>query len=222
MYPWIPDEKLEFVPNGIELERFARTDIKRIRHKVAWISSPDRGLDVLCNLWPNVLKGQGLEDAQLHVFYGFNNLEKIGERNDSYKNYAQAMREFINKVGAIDRGRLNQTELAEELMSSSLVAYPSSFLETFCIGAAESMAAGCVFLASNCGAIPETTGGAALLVDGYARNENYMYRFLGNMLALLKVDDLWKKYHDLGLKRAKALTWDKSYRKWRKLWKETR
>lgn len=62
-------------------------------------------------------------------------------------------------------GTLPQPDLAEALRAASILAYPCTFPETGCIAALEAMAAGCAVVASDLGALAETTAGHALLVD---------------------------------------------------------
>jgi glycosyltransferase involved in cell wall biosynthesis len=61
-------------------------------------------------------------------------------------------------------GAIGQAALAQELKSAALLAYPSIFTETFCIAAAEAMAAGIKVVATDLGALRETTLGFADLV----------------------------------------------------------
>jgi len=223
VYDFLPAEKVNFVPNGIDLERFADPGVERKRTKVVWLSSPDRGLDVLLSLWPNVI--QYYPDAELHIFYGFKNIEKLARANHKYQQWVDTMMRHMDKPGVTYHGRVGQDVLARELWESSIWAYPSAFLETSCISAMEAMAAGVTVLASNIGALSYTVGsiwnpdnpGAGYLLPGHSRSEWYMNKFLGVLLALLADDNIWRAGHEASLKRAPMFSWDKSYEKWKQL-----
>jgi glycosyltransferase involved in cell wall biosynthesis len=220
-YPFI--RSLDFVPNGIDLERFNPDESKRKRRKVVYLSSPDRGLDVLLNMWPRIVNGlpeqgfNGIPDAELHVFYGFNNMEKIAKTNPYYQEFIDNMSILLDQPGVVNHGRLGQADLAKEICDASIWAYPTSFLETSCISAMESMAAGLAVIASKVGALPCTLGDAAILIPGHSQNEYYMNKFFWCLVALLLNDDVWQKYHSLSLTRAPQFSWDNAYLKWKEL-----
>lgn len=102
---------------------------------------------------------------------------------------------FINFAEPADLSRLYAC--AEALIFPSL-------LESFGLPVLEAMACGCPVIASNTGALPEVTGGAALLVpplDGQALK-----------VAMQKVADdadLRAALAKAGLERAKAFSWEK-------------
>jgi glycosyltransferase involved in cell wall biosynthesis len=224
VYPFIEAGRLGYVPNGVDLKRFENPGTERPRHKVVYISSPDRGLDILLSLWPKVM--EAMPDAELHVFYGFNNLEKMARTSPESRWYVEAMRRHMDKPGVKNRGRVGQDKLAQELMSASVLAYPTHFLETFMIGGVEAMAAGTVVVASAVGAIPYVVGdidgehgrpGAGLLVPGHAGSDWYMNEFLGTLFCALLDEETWHRCHNAGLERAKLFTWDKAYEKWKEI-----
>lgn len=216
VYDFLPGHPgLDFVPNGINLDRFAPNGKERQRHRVVWLSSPDRGLDVLCSLWPSVLRS--VPDAELYVYYGFNNMERLAKNIPQYGQFLRDIRAVMDKPGIVERGRLGQAALAQELQEASVLAYPSSFLETFGIISVEAQAAGVAVLATAIGALPEVVGDAGILVGGHHRSDAYMHTFLGCLLALLLDDDTWRVYHERGVARAPQWTWDKSYEKWKQL-----
>lgn len=147
--------------NGIDLSRFHQ-DVPRNPHKVIFSSSPDRGLDQMLELWPRVIAI--VPDAELHVFYGMNHFSK--EYQDEMAAKASAL------PGVVLRGRVNQVELAREMLSAGVWVHPSwqgdkPFYETSCIGAMEAQAAGLRIVAPRWGALEETAGNRSWSADGY-------------------------------------------------------
>jgi glycosyltransferase involved in cell wall biosynthesis len=53
---------------------------------------------------------------------------------------------------------LPNAELRQRLQQCHIMSYPSAFAETSCLAAIEAMMAGCKFVGSTYGALPETTG----------------------------------------------------------------
>lgn len=148
-YPFLAGKCVK-VGNGIDPHRF-EGDIERHPHKFVYLSSPDRGLVKALALWPKIK--ERLPDAELHVFYDFINFRLM--RGDPA--FEMAVKEAARQPGVIWRGRVGQKQLAQELMSASVMLYPSDpFNETFCIAALEAQAAGCVPVTRDNGALPET------------------------------------------------------------------
>ena len=71
-------------------------------------------------------------------------------------------------------GSLPQKELAQELKKNTFLIYPTNTEETFCLSIAEAMAAGCLVIANDKGAIKEITGDYAKIVNikDYENEEN--------------------------------------------------
>jgi glycosyltransferase involved in cell wall biosynthesis len=62
-------------------------------------------------------------------------------------------------------GSVSQTQLAQELVRMAALAYPSTFAETSCIAVTEAMAAGAAVYTTRLGALPETAGVHATMID---------------------------------------------------------
>jgi glycosyltransferase involved in cell wall biosynthesis len=123
------------------------------RNRAVYASIPDRGLDWLIEAWR-----QAQVDTKLDIYSGM----AIYQRSDAPLSplYAQ-----IEKTPRARRhAPLGQRDLAMALRSAAFLTYPANEHETFCIVAQEAMAAGLKVVATEMGALPETTRGHADLM----------------------------------------------------------
>ncbi len=217
----------QYVPNGIDLARFLPGVRKEAFH-VIYASSPDRGLDRLLSLWPSVLARE--PGAVLHIAYGWDNIDKLIQRNlRAYVNgqgargdlldFKQHCLNQIKNLGSavVDHGRINQTELAELYGKCAVWAYPTDFLEVSCISAMEAMAGGAVPVTSRVGALSETIGNAGILVNGMPNSRVYPDFYTNVLLGVLADVNLRKPLEIIARRRAAELTWDAAYRKWQEV-----
>lgn len=173
-YPWLPPGQVLACRNGIDHSFFEAEGIEREK-RVIYSSSPDRGLDILLEIWPRVR--EAVPDAELISTYS-RWYDIVAEGNP----VIQAQREHL--ISLLDQpgvkrlhGGLGQKALAHLMMSSLVWVHPSWYSvndmqmwETSCISAMEAQAAGCVVVASNWGALTETVQ-VGTLVDGDPRVE---------------------------------------------------
>ena len=78
--------------------------------------------------------------------------------------YAPLFAEAAQNPAIASHGSVTQRELAQHLRSCAFLFYPCIYPETFCITAAEAMAAGMKIVSTHLGALEETTMGFADLV----------------------------------------------------------
>ena len=124
-YP-ILTNKINIINNGIDIDSFKKiNNPKKIKNKFIYTSRPDRGLDELLNLWPQIL-------------------EKIPDATLSISNYGTFPSELINLKNIIEQhdsitylGELQVDKLYEETTSSEYWLYPTHWSETSCITALE-------------------------------------------------------------------------------------
>ena len=121
--------KITLINNGLDLDSFKKIDnvILKIKNKFIYSSRPERGLDNLLNLWPQIL--EKIPDATLSIA--------------TYGSFPSNPQEFLLK-SKIDNhnsinylGKLNPIQLYEEMKSSEYWLYPTHWPETSCITALE-------------------------------------------------------------------------------------
>ena len=129
------------------------------QNRAIYASVPDRGLDVLAAAFP-----QAKIDTALDVYSGMN----LYQRHQDDVMLAP----LYDAVEKLPRTRrhlaVGQRELAAAMKGAAFLAYPCILAETYCIVALEAMAAGLKVVATNAGALPESTLGHAdlLPLDG--------------------------------------------------------
>jgi len=196
MYPFIPAEKYTIIGNGIDPTRFSRTNVRRDPNRFVYVSSPDRGLERALVMWPFIRKEY--PEATLHVFYGWENFDKLG-RDQGFKRWVL---DKAKADGIEWHGRIGQRELARELMKSGGLFYPGphGFEETFCISALEAQAAGCVPVTRDNGALPEVNFAGITLSTRYATVNDY--------IAAMKQAAAWTDEQRAGMAHlAQMVTW---------------
>lgn len=213
-YYELPADRVDFVPNGIDLARF-NPDAKKVPFRCVYASSPDRGLLRLLKLWPAI---QAFEkSAELHIAYGWDNIDKAIQRGDGYlAELKDTILRLLEKTpGVAWRGRLPQNELAALYDSAYCWLYPTDFLEVSCISAMEAMAGGCVPVCSAVGALRETVGNAGYVVPGNPYSRVWGEFYLHVARACLSELNTRKMAEVACRERAKLYSWDASYQKWK-------
>lgn len=173
--------------NGIDLERFNSKNIHRNQMKCINSSSPDRSWPILLEIWPEILKQ--VPEAELHLFYGFDNWKKMAVNDRLQLDLIERLEKQIKETPRVYyHGRVNQTELAEHYMNSSVWVHPTWFTETSCITAMEAQAAGLHIVTSNLAALKETVKnvGAGELIDGEWTSPEYKQKFINATVRSLR------------------------------------
>ena len=121
-YPELTN-KISLINNGLDLDSFLNTNKKKQFNKFIYSSRPERGLDILLGLWPQIL--DALPDAELVI-----------------SNYGiepePALMNIIKKYDSIRYlGKLNTQQLYAEMNTSEYWLYPTHWPETSCITALE-------------------------------------------------------------------------------------
>lgn len=122
--------KIFVTANGIASSHFIG-DEPRDYKRCIYASSPDRGLDTLLQLWPDIYKK--VPDAELHVFYGFTaNFDALHKNNQHMMEFKDWCLKALKQPGVIYHGRVSHAQLAKEFMQAALWTYPTQFTEISC------------------------------------------------------------------------------------------
>jgi glycosyltransferase involved in cell wall biosynthesis len=172
-YPFI-SPKIFWTRNGIETSFYVGDNMETVGRKpwLVYSSSPDRGLDVLLEMWPVIrdkAERAGVSEPQLHFTYSpiYKQFRESGQFPHlvAFHERIEELREQAGE-GLVDHDSMNQRDLATLFREASIWAYPSwttpggeAFPEISCIGAMEAQAAGCVPVCSDFGALKETVFG---------------------------------------------------------------
>lgn len=210
----LPISKTYLTRDGIDLSRFAG-QVNRVRGRMVYSSSPDRGLDVLLDCIP--LIRQNVPEAHLKVFYGFDNWKlAIQSRNNPHEiAWMKRIEAQLHQPGVEYVGRIGQKELAHEFMQAELWAYPTAFTETFCITACEAMAAGVPVVTSNLAALSTTVGiDGGVLIDGHNASEAYRNNFVAVCSHVLSNYQTWLELSTRSKAKAAGYSWEELINEW--------
>lgn len=212
-YPFIDPDKVVIVPNGVEVSLF-KEKVERHSNRVIYSSSPDRGLDtILEHIWPRVQ--QLVPDAELHIYYGWNNFDKFVPIYPQLGDYKSKVMELISRsTNVIQHGRISQKQLAKEMLSSSIWLYPTAFTETYCITAIEAQLAGLLPITNNLAALNETVRSGVILSTDVPP-ESYVEAVVHYLL-----DPPTDEHRAEIQSRAPAYTWDIVATEWKIRWLE--
>jgi glycosyltransferase involved in cell wall biosynthesis len=161
--------------------------IKRDQYKCINSSSPDRSWPILLEIWPEIRKQ--VPQATLTLAYGFHNWEFSAQHDQLQKDLIRRLKiriQELEPLGVRYIGRVSQSQLAEEFLSSSCWVHPTWFTETSCITAMEAQAAGLYMITSSIAALNETAGSRAILIPGEWTSKEYQKLFIEATVRILQ------------------------------------
>lgn len=208
MYPFAR-KKIRQIRNGVALDLF--TDSPEREQRVLYTSSPDRGLDILLELWPQVRKQ--VPKAKLCAMYApvYN---EVAKSRPEVRAHWEKIEKLADQPGVELLPPQSQPALARLMLSSMVWAHPSYatpyegvFHETSCIGAMEAQAAGLHVVASDWGALRETVKVGALINNG-PLTKKWKDGFVKEIVRGLIDPECQVHAQTEGPKAAESLGWD--------------
>jgi len=217
----VPEGKIHVTRDGVDLGRF-EGKVRKIPGRMIYSSSPDRGLELLLDLLPQIQKE--VPEAEVHIYYGFENWEKAARSRNDQGQIAliEKLKKKFQQPGVIYRGRVGQKTLAKEFMKAQLWAYPTWFTETFCITGVEAMTSGTPIVTTDVGALVTTVGDAGILLPvpknqwdcGLTGDLAFQKRFVEECVKMLTDEAHWQDYSKKGLEKAKQFGWEGIVEDW--------
>lgn len=127
------EDKIHIINNGIDTSMFEVTNtIPKVKNRFIYSSCPERGLERLLELWPQI--SENLENAELYVCT-YNNFPRTDNYNYEKDMKIQKMMEKHDNVKYM--GKLIKPDLYKLMSTCEYWFYPTNFNETSCITAME-------------------------------------------------------------------------------------
>ena len=146
----LPADRCVVLRNATEVAASNRRWFAGRPLKMAYTSTPYRGLSILLDAW-DLLRPS---DAELHIWSSHKLYGPAADDTAYEPLYARAQSlPQVHYHGVVPRA-----ELCETLRGFNFLTYPNIFEETSCMAAIDAMAAGCRVICPALGALPETVG----------------------------------------------------------------
>jgi glycosyltransferase involved in cell wall biosynthesis len=181
--------------------------------RAVYSSSPDRGGDIVLEVWPQVR--ERVPDAELLLSYS-RWFDRCAEMFQQAADQLARIRKLLDQPGVTRvEGGLGQRDLAHLMKASMVWCAPSyytpggaKFCETSCISAMEAQAAGLVVVASNWGALTETVAHGTL-IDGDPAEKDGAWRkaFVDAVVEGLTNEDVQHAAQTIGPEMMRGMDW---------------
>lgn len=205
----VPEDKILVTRNGIDPKKFQFERKEKNPNKVVFMSSPDRGLDRAMLVMDRVR--EKCPDAELHVYYGLENLYKFGMAD-----LAEKLKGMMNDRPWVKyHGFVEQSKMYHEVSDAVLWLHPCDFIETFCITALEMLALKVYPVTRKLGALKNTLAaseamGDAILLSHDCKTEVEFEAYASKALEVLQ-EKKWERMHDMHLD---SFSWDAVADEW--------
>lgn len=183
--------------------------------KLLYTSTPWRGLAVLIKSIEILNKTR--EDFEVDIYsstkiYGSkfdeNEKDKFEVLFDKCKNTPN-----VNYLGYADNDSVRAA-----VQRSHIYAYPSIFEETSCLAVIEAMSAGCHVVTTNYGALPETCGEFATMIEFDSSGQNLIERYAETLNSVIDnyKNNLYKDDLEMQIKYYnKNYSWETRIQEWK-------
>jgi len=214
----IPEGKSVVIRNAVE--KIEYTDKPKDKINLIYHTTPWRGLAILIKIFKNLnLKNVELNICSSTKIYGKKFDAQFGEK------YKKLFEECKNTKNVNYLEFLDNKKVIELLKKTHIYAYPSVWVETSCISAIESMAAGCEVVTTNLGALYETCSPFGTFV-GFDRNFKNLEKKYSEILQN-SIKNYWSEENQKKLKLQHEIintmySWEIRSQEWKKFFENAR
>lgn len=203
----IPKDYFATLRNGVKNALFELGDATPLRNRfrLVYTSTPYRGLALLSELFPIIKKEE--PRAELHIYSGLDVYSGVTLDLHAEASSKKVLATLSKLEGCFLHGNIKQAALAKELLASSILAYPCTFLESSCIAAIEAMRAGVVPVTSNLGALPETIGDGGIVIDHKFNTPQFKEKFIESCLKVMRDENFSNSLRTKAIARGKEHDW---------------
>lgn len=213
--------KITVIGNGINVQDYPAWSSSRKANTFIYASSPDRGIDTLLQLWPQIHEAlsSSSDSPTLDIYYGWNMLDKIVSLSGGqhplaqYKERVVAIYDSVKHLDVEWHNRVSREKLQEVEAGMHMWLYPTHFLETYCITAIEMQMNGVIPLVNPIGALSEVVPNG-FHVKGHPNHPEYQKRYIEALVDLCNNYDL-EDERIANRAWAEKQTWDARYDQWR-------
>lgn len=215
-----PEQKTFILRNGVNLADFHLSPAEKPqRRRLIYTSMVNRGLAHLPYIYAP-LKNK-YPDLELHVFSSIDKPRTPEDPDDeeldsgTYSAKVNLHNALMTSLKTMCKmlpdcylhGRVLQSELAKELMKSTVFTYPCHFEESSCIAVLEAQAAGCPVVTTNIAALREAVGEGGILIQGKPDTKEYRMQFVAAVDRLLSDEAYYQELSKHALRQAKEYDW---------------
>jgi glycosyltransferase involved in cell wall biosynthesis len=199
---WLPRGGCEIIPYGV-LERF-RGAVPREppAPRAIFTSNPLRGLDWLLDLWIARI-APAVPGAELHIYAGPAVYRGLNAARTGEMEAILARADALADSGVRRFAPLGREALAAALSESRVMLYRGDPGETFCLALAEAQAIGVPAVVTPLGSVCER-----IIDDVSGRVARDDDAFAAAAIAVLREDELWRRWHLAALEHQRGLSWD--------------
>jgi glycosyltransferase involved in cell wall biosynthesis len=198
---WVPRGGLAIIPYGVVEDFRDAAEREPPPPRAVFTSNPLRGLDWLLDLWKTRI-APAVPEAELHIYAG-PAVYGLGGEQAGRMEAVLARADALHPKGVRRHAPVGRAKMAEVLGEARVMLYRGDPGETFCLSLAEAQAMGVPAVVQPIGSVAER------VIDGrtgrVAATDN---AFAETAIALLRDDDLWRRWHQGALATQRGLSWD--------------
>jgi glycosyltransferase involved in cell wall biosynthesis len=179
-YQEIDVAKMEVVGLGVRAWEYEGVDVVKDPFHCIYCSMPDRGLEILQEVWPKIV--ERVPKAHLTITSDYRLWGSSTPRNENHRLAWTGVKnvEFL--------GRVPRSQLVKLQLSAGLQPYPCTYDELFCISTAECQVAGCVPITSETGALV-TTNLYGKKISGSPKSSDWKRKFVEEVVTSMETPE---------------------------------